>query len=87
MPVVDAAAEGWVLVTDVMVLSPLTHKKRWTKKEVIDLFNESKTAKQAGLEYPIRSLSSKRFDRIVGDIVELILSTNRSIERMSVRLR
>ena len=81
LPFIDAAAEGWVLDTDHMIVSPLTFKKHWTKKEVIKMFNQSKTARQASLEYAARSLSSKRFDRVVGEIVELILSANKSVER------
>jgi hypothetical protein len=83
LPVVDATGEGWVLHTDLMILSPLTFKKRWTKKEVIELFNKSQTAKQAGLEYPLRSLSSKRFDRIAGEIVKLALTANKRFHRIA----
>ena len=64
-----------------MTVSPLTFKKRWTKREVIAVFNKSKTAREAGLEYPLTSLSSKRFDRIVREIVKLILNANKSVER------
>lgn len=82
IPFIDATAEGWVLDVDHMIVSPLTFKKSWTKKEVIELFNGSKTARQAGLEYPTTSLSSKRFDRIVREIVKLILSANKSLNRI-----
>ena len=78
---IDTAAEGWILDTDHKIVSPLTFRKHWTKKEVIELFNRSKTAKQRGLEFSARSLSSKRFDRIMGEIVELILSADKSVER------
>jgi len=64
-----------------MTVSPLTFKKRWTKKEVIGIFNGSKTAKRAGMEYPLSSLSSKRFDRIFGDIVKLVQDANKSVMR------
>jgi hypothetical protein len=66
-----------------MIVSPLTLKKRWTKKEVIEVFNKSQTAKQAGLEYPLRSLSSKRFHRIAGEIVNLALSANKRLHRIA----
>jgi len=79
IPLIDANAEGWALDTDHMIISPLTFKKAWTKKEVIEMFNKSKTASQAGLEYPARSLSSKRFDRIIGEIVKLILIANKPL--------
>ncbi len=73
VPLVDATAEGWVLHTEYMVVSPLTLKRVWTKREVIDLFNNSDAAQQLGIEYPAGSLSSKRFDRIIAEIVTLIL--------------
>ena len=38
---VDFTGEGWSLYTPKMVLSPLTLKKRWTKREIIKLFNDS----------------------------------------------
>jgi hypothetical protein len=79
LPFIDASAEGWVLVVDHMTVSPVTFKKQWTKKEVIAVFNKSKTAREAGLEYPLSSLSSKRFDRILGEIVSLILNANKAM--------
>jgi hypothetical protein len=72
IPFVDSSGEGWALSVDQMVLSPLTVKKRWTKKEVIQLFNNSNTAKQENKKYSSKSLSSKRFDRIISELVELI---------------
>lgn len=81
IPVIDATAEGWVLSIDNMTVSPFTFKKSWTKKEIIKLFNESKTAKRADLEYSFRSLSAKRLDRILCDIVNLILQANKPLQQ------
>lgn len=78
LPVVDASAEGWVFNTEHGVLSPLTTKKRWTKKEVIAMFNGSDAASTLGGRYSERSLSSKRFDRILTEIVKLIRSANKT---------
>lgn len=72
---------GWALVVDYMTVSPITFKKHWTKKEIIEVFNKSRTARESGLEYPLCSLSSERFDRILGDIVKLVLNANKSVER------
>jgi hypothetical protein len=80
IPIIDGAAEGWVLHTDLLTVSPITSKKHWSKKEVIEIFNQSQTAKQAGLEYPLKSLSSKRFERILGEIVKLILNANKPLQ-------
>ncbi len=83
VPVVDAAAEGWVFNTQHCVVSPLTTKKRWAKKEVISLFNASDAAEKLGTQYSERSLSAKRFDRIITEIVELIQSANNTSELTS----
>ena len=80
LPFVDAKAERWVFVVDYLTVSPLTIKKRWTKKDAIILFNKSKTAQEAGLEYPTSSLSSKRFDKFISELVDLILEANRSVK-------
>jgi len=76
LPLVDAGGEGWVLHTDEMVVSPFTFKKRWTKKEIIAMFNSSDTARQLGKQYSTKSLSCKRLDRVVAEIVALIASAN-----------
>lgn len=80
LPLVDARAEGWVFVTTHQVVSPLTLKKRWTKKEVIAMFNASTTARKLGRQYSERSLSAKRFDRIMGEIVGLITAANNDLQ-------
>jgi hypothetical protein len=80
LPFVDATGEGWIFDTDHMIISPITSKKRWTKKEVIDMFNKSCTSKQIGKEYSSRSLSSKRFNRIMAEIVALIRSANKRLQ-------
>ncbi len=77
---IDSSNEGWVLYTDLMVVSPLAFEKVWTKKKVIDLFNKSQAAKKLEYEYPMKSISSKRFDRIFNEIVLLIKKANDSIQ-------
>ena len=68
--VIDMTGEGWTLMSDVMVISPLTAKKRWTKLQLIRLVN-SRTNKSNPHEKPYseRSLSSKRFEKIFLDLV------------------
>jgi hypothetical protein len=83
LPIVDATGEGWAFHTTYMVISPLTIKKRWTKKEVIDMFNRSITARQVGLEYAAKSLSSKRLDQIIKEIAALIKKANKAIHRLA----
>jgi len=80
LPMVDADAEGWVFDTTHYIVSPLTFKKRWTKKEVIAMFNHSTAARTLGGQYSERSLSAKRFDRIMGEIVGLIAAANNDLQ-------
>lgn len=72
LPVIDSSGEGWSFIVDHMTMTPITFKKRWTKKEVITLFNNSETAKMANKAYSTKSISAKRFDRIVSELVDLI---------------
>ena len=75
-PLLDPKGEGWSLVMDQIVVSPLAFKKTWTKREVIELFNSSDTASKAGLVYSLKSLSNKRLDLIVSELAALIPNVN-----------
>ena len=69
---VDFTGEGWSLYASIMVISPLTLKKRWTKREIIKLFNERENIELAeGKKYSEKSLSAKRLGMIISDLVEL----------------
>ncbi len=70
--IVDANGEGWVLHTELSVISPLTLDKHWTKSRVIEMFNASLNAQRAALQYPRRSLSNRRLDAVIRDVVELV---------------
>lgn len=70
--VIDVTGEGFSLYGNRMIISPLTLKKRWTKREMIALYNnEIEDSDQASL-YPTTSLSSQRVEQIVREIVALI---------------
>jgi len=69
---VDFTGEGWSLYLPKMLISPLTLKKRWTKREIIKLFNERENIELAeGKKYSEKSLSAKRLDKIIFDLVEM----------------
>ncbi len=70
MPVVDATPEGFGFYPKMMVISPLVTKKRWTKAEVITLYNDRK--KPDAPEYRPVSLSNRGFDRVVHELVQLL---------------
>ena len=86
LDVVDATGEGWSFHSDLMIVSPLTFKKRWTKSAVIRLFNESESARRIGLTYPETSLSGKSVSRIITDVAALAAygTPNRPLQRTRV---
>ncbi|MCF6150388.1 MAG: hypothetical protein E3K37_17270 [Candidatus Kuenenia sp.] len=49
----------------------------WTKKRIIDLFNESANAKEVNVKYPAASLSNKKLSKIISDICVLIEYSNK----------
>ena len=46
LDMVDATGEGWAFHSDLMIVSPLTLRKRWKKIDVIRLFNGSDNARR-----------------------------------------
>ena len=71
--VIDATAEAFSLYPEHMAVSPLTFKKRWTKMDIIELYNSSKGLGRP--EYPTTSLGNKSMEKLVGDIVELLTTS------------
>jgi hypothetical protein len=74
---VDATGEGWAFHSDLMIVSPLTLKKRWKKIEVIRLFNESANAGRMGAVYPEAYVPRRSLDRIIAEIAALATYTKR----------
>ena len=70
--IVDVTSEGWDFSAKHMVISPLTIKKKWFKREIIELYNKRENTSKQGTEYSIKSLSSKRFGKIFTEIVDLL---------------
>ncbi len=88
LDIVDARGEGWAFHAGLMIVSPLTLKKRWTKSAVIRLFNESENARRIGAAYPERSLSGKTLTRIITDVAALAAygKPNRPLQRIGARV-
>ena len=72
---VDATGEGWAFHSDLMIVSPLTLKRRWTKIEVIRLFNESDDARRMGAVYPEAYVPRRSLERIIAEIAALAAYT------------
>ena len=76
-PAVAVNGENWELNTyvDEAILSPTLMKRRWTKLDVVRLYNQRKNRRRGEQPYSEKSLSSKRVDRVIGEIVEFLLDT------------
>ena len=72
--VVDSTGEEFWYSPEQYILSPGFSFKRWTKKRIIEAFNNSKNAKDSTQEYSMKSLSSKRLEKIIRDICEMLRS-------------
>ena len=68
--VIDSSGEGWSFYPDHEGISPLTTHKRWTKAKIIELFNASLAQTESNAKYKPGSLSSRRLEQIVREIVE-----------------
>lgn len=66
--VIDSAGEGWSFFPAHELISPLTTLKRWSKAKIIEFFNASLETAQK--QYEPRSLSNRRLEQIIREIVE-----------------
>ena len=70
--VIDATGEVWFLSTDPLVMAPLSFKNKCSKKRLIEIYNNSRNSKENNTKYSEKSLSNKKFKKIIEDIVELL---------------
>lgn len=71
---IDSSGEGWelrVLDEEQAMLSPSFLKRRWTKLQVIRLYNSRRSQKPTDQPYSEKSLSSKKLSRVISDIIQL----------------
>lgn len=76
--VIDSAGEEFWYSTQQIVLMPGFPRKKWTKKQLIDLFDNSEAAKENNIQFKKKSLSNLRVATIVSDICAF-LSHNLSL--------
>ena len=70
--VIDSSGEEFWYSPEQYVLSPGFAFKKWTKKQLIEMFNNSSNANISNHEYSTKSLSGKRLEKIINDICELL---------------
>lgn len=68
---VDSTGEEWLFSVNERYVMP-TIKRRWSKKKIVQMYNDSKNCQSIGVNYSERSLSSKRFETVFADIADLI---------------
>ena len=70
--VLDRTAEEFWLLPEEMALAPGFTIRGWTKKEIINLFNNSLNAWELGLEYPLKVNPKKTLSTIISEKYQLI---------------
>jgi hypothetical protein len=70
--VIDSSGCEFVYFQEHKAIMPGILNKKWTKKQIIELFNNSMNANETNIKYPLKSLSSKKLSRIIGEICELL---------------
>ncbi len=74
---IDSEVEEFWYMPEEMILTPgITIYNKWTKKNIINLFNQSSNAKELGIEYPQKSLQNKKVALIIKEISALINKSN-----------
>lgn len=70
--VIDSSGCEFVYFQEHKAIMPGILNKKWTKKQIIELFNNSMNANETNITYSLKSLSNKKFSRIIGEICELL---------------
>ena len=72
--VIDSIGEEFWYSPNQYVLSPGFESKKWTKKRIIEAYNSSLNAQLSDQSYSMKSISSKRLDKIIKDICIMLRS-------------
>lgn len=75
---IDSSGEEFWYTPEKYVIAPGFFSKKWTKKKIVELFNKSLDENQKEHQYSTKSLSSKRLDKIVLDICNILNEKNNS---------
>jgi hypothetical protein len=70
---IDSTGEEFWYSPENSTIAPGFAFKRWTKKQIIELYNNSKSASN-NAKYSFKSLSNKRLTHIISDICDLLKS-------------
>jgi hypothetical protein len=68
--IIDSKAEGFALYPKPMLVTPSISIRRWTKLQIIDLYNSKR--KPGAPELRSTSLGNRSLEKIVSEVVELL---------------
>ena len=69
---IDSSGEEFWYTPEKFVIAPGFFCKKWTKKKIVELYNKDLDENQKEHQYSTKSLSSKRLNKIVLDICNLL---------------
>ena len=69
---IDSSGEEFWYTPGKYVIAPGFSFKKWTKKQIVELYNKRLTGNQEEHQYSTKSLSAKRLEKIVADICILL---------------
>lgn len=70
--VIDSKGSEFWYMPEKFILSPGFVFKKWSKKQLIETFNNSLNIRESQQEYSMKSLSSKKVERIIGDLCRIL---------------
>jgi len=70
--VIDSKGSEFWYMPEKFILSPGFVFKKWSKKQLIETFNNSLNIRELQQEYSMKSLSSKKVERIIGDLCRIL---------------
>jgi len=68
--VIDSSGCEFIYFQEHKAIMPGILNKKWTKKQIIELFNNNANANE--IKYSLKSLSNKKLSRIIGEVCELL---------------
>jgi len=67
--IIDFTNEGWIFYNDLCIISPLTLEKTYTKKQLINLFNNRKNKNDQCNDLVYEDFKNKTFDKLFLEII------------------
>jgi len=69
--IIDSTGELWDFYSSKNYIVP-TMRRKWSKKKIVQTYNQSSNCTQVGEAYSEKSLSAKRFELVFADILALV---------------